>query len=82
MERKSFVFYKSFYECIRGLKPEAQLEVFNAICSYEFYQKEIEFKEPISKAVFTLMKPQLDSLNAKYLNGCKGGRPKKEKTQK
>lgn len=88
MERNSFIFYKSFYEAIKELDKETQTEIYNAILSYQFENIEVELSG-VAKAIFTLIKPQLDANNAKFENGCKGaeygkmgGRPKKEKPQK
>ena len=85
MERDSFVFYKSFYEAIKEIDEKNQLQVFVAICEYSLNEKEIELTG-ISKAIFTLIKPNIDSAKARYTasveNGKKGGRPKKETQQK
>ena len=79
MGKDSFVFYKSFYESIKELDPENQLEVFKSIFEYAFYNKNIELNG-ISKAIFTLMKPNIDNSIARYNacveNGRKGGAPK------
>lgn len=75
MKRDSFVFYRSFFDAIKNLDYEIQSKVYNAIFTYQFDDEEIEL-EGIEKAVFTLIKPQLDANNAKYENGLKGGRPK------
>ena len=77
MGRESFVFYKSFYEAIKGLDYETQSKIYNAIFSYQFEETEIELSG-VEKAVFTLIKPQLDANNVRYENGRKGGRPKTE----
>lgn len=87
MERNSFIFYKSFYEAIKELDKETQTEIYNAILSYQFENIAVELSG-VAKAIFTLIKPQLDANNTKFENGCKGaeygkmgGRPKKEKPQ-
>ena len=79
--KESFVFYKSFYESIKEVDDNIQLELFKAICEYSLNDEEIELT-PISKALFTLMKPIIDSAKKRYVasveNGKKGGRPRKE----
>lgn len=79
--RDSFVFYKSFYEAIAELPSENQLELYDAICRYSLFG-EVPEMSGISKAMFTLMKPNIDATAKKYRssveNGKKGGRPKKE----
>ena len=77
MERESFVFYRSFYEAIKELPAENQANVYNALFEYSFNNVEVELSG-IEKAVFLLMKPQVDANQKKYENGCKGGRPKKQ----
>ncbi len=76
----SFVFYRSFYESIKNLDKEVQLEIYNAICEYSLNDVEVELS-PIATAIFTLIKPNVDNAtkryNASVENGKKGGRPKK-----
>ena len=83
MIRDSFVFYKSFYEAINNLEKEDQLEVYNAICEYSLNENIPETITGVAKAMFILMKPNIDSANARYKasveNGKKGGRPRKNK---
>lgn len=68
--RDSFIFYRSFYEAIKEIPEEEQLKVFKAITEYALNQNEIEI-EGVSKAIFTLIRPQLDANFQKYLNGKK-----------
>ncbi len=68
----SFVFYGSFYEAIRELPPDNQVNIYNAVFNYAFNGNELELKG-IEKAIFLLIKPQLDANRVKYENGCKGG---------
>lgn len=79
MERQWFIFYSSFYEAISNLPAENQLELYNAIASYSFTFIEPELSW-ISKVVWVLIKPQLDANSKRFLDWCKGGRPKKETT--
>lgn len=75
--RDSTVFYRSFYEAIKGL-PDAELvKSFKAIMEYALNDIEPE-GDGIERTVFLLTKPQIDSNNQKYENGKKGGRPKTE----
>lgn len=73
MERDSFIFYRSFYEAIKEISEQEQLNVYRAITEYALNQKEIEIAG-VSKAIFTLIKPQLDANFQKYLNGKKAKR--------
>ena len=88
MERESFVFYRSFYEGIKELPRDIQGEVLTAIMEYGLNGVTTENQKPITKAMFALIKPQIDANNQRFENGRlgaehgkKGGRPKKEKPQ-
>ena len=78
-EKESTVFYKSFFDAIKNIPQEEQLQVYNAIFEYSFYEKTPKLNDGIAKALFTIMKPNIDSANARYRasveNGRKGGRP-------
>ena len=76
MERESFVFYRSFYEGIKELPRDIQGEVLTAIMEYGLNGVTTENQKPITKAMFALIKPQLDANNQRFENGKKGGRPK------
>jgi len=76
MARDSFIFYRSFYEAISELPKENQADTYNAIMQYALNQTEIELTG-ISKAIFSLVKPQLDANYKKYENG----KQKKSKTE-
>lgn len=70
--RDSFIFYRSFFESMDGLNDKQKLEIFNAICNYSLNFQESDLSG-ISKSIFTLMKPNLDANNKRYVNGTKGG---------
>lgn len=75
--RGGIVFYRSFYEAIRGL-PDAELaRCFKAIMEYGLNGNEPE-AAGIEWAIYCLAKPQIDANNKRYQNGAKGGRPKTE----
>lgn len=76
MARDSFIFYRSFYEAINELPKENQADTYNAIMQYALNQEEIQLAG-ISKAIFSLVKPQLDANYKKYENG----KQKKSKTE-
>ncbi len=76
MARDSFIFYRSFYEAISELPKENQADSYNAIMRYALDQEEIELTGT-SKAIFSLVKPQLDANYKKYENG----KQKKSKTE-
>jgi len=87
LKRDSFVFYRSFFEAIKGLPKEDQCLMFGAIADYSLDQIEPNLTG-INKVVWTLIKPQLDANTKRFINGekggkhgSKGGRPKKTKPE-
>lgn len=78
MERDSFIFFRSFYEAIKCTSPEVQLELYSAVSEYALYGKSPKNLSDLARAMFALMKPNLDVNIKRYENGKKGGRkPKK-----
>lgn len=84
--KESVVFYKSFYDAIKKIPEEYQLELYNAIFMYSFEDIEPTNLSSIAEVIFTLTKPNIDSAQRKYKasveNGNKGGRPKKNNQSK
>ena len=80
--QSSFIFYKSFYEAIKRIPGDYQLELYNAICMYSLEGEEPTNLSSIAEAIFILIKPNIDSAQKRYKasveNGKQGGRPKKE----
>ena len=76
-DRKSTIFYYSFYDAIKDLPAQNQLEVYNAIFEYTFKKITPELSG-VSNTIFKLIKPQLDANQVKFQNGKKGGRPKEK----
>lgn len=79
--RESFVFFKSFFDAIEELPAKYQPDVYAAVCKYSLYG-EIPELTGVAKALFILMKANIDASEKKYIaaieNGKKGGRPKKD----
>lgn len=82
---ESVIMYKSFHEAIKELKPSDKLKVYDAVFNYSFEGIEPKLTG-VCKAVFALIKPQIDANTKRRQNGTlgaehgiKGGRPKKEK---
>lgn len=82
MNRDSFIFYRSYYEAIKDLPRDIQGDVYTAIMEYSLNGITTDNLKPIARAIFTLIKPTLDSTRAKYENGTKGGRPKNKTEEK
>ena len=79
MARDSFIFYRSYYEAMSGLKDKEKLQLFNAISEMSLNNNEIKLTG-ICKNIFAVIKPQIVANSERYENGKKGGRPKKETT--
>ena len=77
-QKDSFIFYRSFYEAIKELPKENQLNIYNAIIELSLNKKELELSG-IEKTIFTLIKPNILNAIKNYENGCFGGRPNKPK---
>lgn len=75
--RDSFIFYKTFYECIKELPKESGYMLYHAIFEYVFDGTEPNLSG-LERGIFALMRAQIDANNKKYENGKLGGRPKKE----
>ena len=78
--RDSFIFYRSFFEATKSLTTEQAADLYYAICSYALDRKELELA-PVQKALFSLIKPQLDANHKRWENSKKGGRPNQTKTK-
>lgn len=72
MERESFVFYRSFYNCLKNLTVENRDTLSMAIFDYALNWEEPEL-DWILQSMFDLIRPQLDANNRRYENWCKGG---------
>ena len=77
MERDGFVFYRSFYEGIKELPRDIQGDVLTAIMEYGLNGVTTDNLKPFAKAMFALIRPQIDANNQRFANGKNGGRPKK-----
>ena len=83
MERDSFIFYRSFAKGINELDEETRGICYSAIINYALDGIEPKL-QGVPKAIFELVRPQIDANNRKYENGMKGkeygrlgGRPRK-----
>lgn len=70
---ESFVFYKSFADAIENLPAEQYKAIVVALTTYALNGEEPDLSDPYVKALFTLMKPQVDANNRKREAGRKGG---------
>ena len=77
-EIKSFSFYRNYYELIKYLPDNDRLVLYDAILNYMFDDKEPEFND-LKKGIWVNLKMPLDTSKN---NAGRGGRPKKETTEK
>jgi len=77
ISRESFVFYRSFYESLSELSDESIAKSLRAICEYAL-DGTVPTLSGVEKAVFVLIKPQIDANNKRYINGKHGGRKPKQ----
>ena len=75
VNRKSFVFYDSFYQAMSYLDDKEKIQYIEAICKYSLYGITIDMDLKI-EAMFALIKPQIDANIKKREDGKKGGRPR------
>ena len=72
-KRDGFIFYASFLEAVKELPSEVREETILTILEYGISGIELEPSNPITKAIFMLVKPQIDANYKRYENGKKGG---------
>lgn len=83
MKRESFVFYRSFYEALEKLPEKDFNRMLRIVLSYAL-DGEVGEMNVFEEVVFGLIRPQIDTNNKRFEDGCKGaeygqrgGRPKK-----
>jgi hypothetical protein len=76
--RESFIFYRSFKDSINDLSDSDKLIIYEAITEYGLNHVEPQLKG-FPKALFSLIKPQLDANFKRWKSGFKGGAPKGSK---
>lgn len=73
MERESFIFYRSFYDSIKGLGDAEFAECMRFLCEYGLNGAE-QTGGTLAEVVLKMAKPQIDANNQRRANGAKGGR--------
>ena len=88
LDRDSFVFYRSFYEALQNVPKKHRSEVYDAVFAYAFESSEPSLSG-VPRALWELIRPQLDASQKRYENAKKGaeygkmgGRPKKKEGNK
>lgn len=75
--KDSFVFYRSFFDVLKEVPDETKINLINAMAEFALNDNEIALNG-MEKALFVLIKPQLEANAKRYKNGSKGGRPPKQ----
>lgn len=75
---KSFSFYRNYYELIKYLSEEDRLKLYDAMLEFIFEDKEPVFENLLKGIWINLKMPLETSKN----NAGRGGRPKKDETEK
>lgn len=78
--RDSFVFYRSFYEALKEMDKNVQADCLMALAQYAL-DGDMPALTPEVRMFMTLAKQQIDANNQKFVNGSKGGRPKRINNQ-
>ena len=73
----SFIFYDSFFNALKYISDDKlKLDYLESIIYYGLFRKSKE-QNPQVQGMFELIKPQLDANYKRWVDGKKGGRPKK-----
>lgn len=75
MNRAQFTFYRSYYEAIQELPKKEQAAVLLAICAYALDSEEPKLSGT-ARAIFTLIRPTLDTGRRKAMGGKNGSSSK------
>lgn len=82
MERKSFVFYASFYNSIKKIKDKSlRCDIYEAIFELALNGNNITIDNELAILALDLIMPQITANNTKYENGKRGGRPSNNKDE-
>jgi len=74
-QRESMVFYASFHEAIQDLPEDMQAATYRTVLDYAIYGAEPE-STGVARAIFRLIKPQVDANNARYRKKAEDRRKK------
>jgi hypothetical protein len=80
LDRKQFTFYRSYYEAVRELPKKEQTAVVLAICAYALDEEEPKLTGT-AKAIFSLIRPTLDTSRRKAEIGKRGGEAKQTESK-
>ena len=76
IEGRRFTFFASYYNALRGLDDVRRLKLYDAISSYGIAAQEPLFDDPICKAIFEALRPNIENSLKAHEGGKKGGQSK------
>ena len=76
-----FTLFESYFDSVEDLDDSTVAEYFRVICRYSLRDEEPEDMSPMVKALFLLMKPNLDKSKARFHAGTKGGKQTSSKRE-
>lgn len=74
MNRQSFIFYKSYYDCVQKFESEQRLRFYETLFKYVFHGIEPDPKDDVIYALFLAVKKEIDGYDYRYKKN-RGGRP-------
>lgn len=74
--RDGFTFFRSYYDAIKKLPKKDRADTILTVCEYALYGNEPEKITAVAEAMFTLIRPVIDSGIKKAESGAKGGKAK------
>lgn len=76
--RQGFTFFRSFRDAVAMTDPDEQLVLYKAIADYALDQTELDISAlgSLGKLCWTAIRPNIESEQIRFRNGCKGGAPK------
>lgn len=77
MERESFVFYRSFRDSLDKVSDEHFAQCMRVLLSLALDGEEYSGDDPVVWMFYSLVEPLVLANNKRYIDGKKGGRPKK-----
>lgn len=78
LERKYFPFFSTYYEAAQHLSAKDRAAFYEAVINYSFSAKVPSLKGQ-AEMCWILVKPYLEKSMEDFMNGSKGGRPRKNK---
>lgn len=66
MAKKGAIILPEWYKAIQNMPDHTRLQLYDAICEYYINDREIEFDDPVSSALFSAYQPYMDKQKQHY----------------